>query len=1429
MASSGPHTEPEIFPAAEQTDNGPPTEEAEVGVEAALEVSPTPDDVGIEGTSEQVALEDNPTLATHPLYSEDQPQSMDTEDIPARSQTNGAGSLECIISVDSNVEESGERVGVIEDGGAEGQQRLPEESNLPIIPIHTGHAEHYANSQDGIFPANIILEAVIEERNSPRQTMSETVVVEEVPPAITGLEIIPITKAQMRNERVLIFLWFLAVLVLVTFTIIVARSMDWNAISLVTAQPITNNNEGILRYLAWPFTLTQAKSIDFATSGVVAPLFIANANFIWFGIGRKLCHPINEVSTSEPESEVQKFESGSFNIAKLGSLIKNLELRSILLAALLLSSALASTLLSNALAYKAIPNGEAATETLYQMVYIPGLFFFGVCSLSVASVTSLALVFNARKSRQPTEISGNGEALQSSTERGVIGPGSDSMNYFSFPRLSRFRSMAWWDHPHRLASRSTQSSNAGELERLLQASETGRIAPGRMALALPQWSILNWSAVNIGLPSLYQPQRKVLHQNTSDRAEAGELEPLIPKSVPIVLPRTGKSWGFGFGTFKNSETKSSSHRSITIQAATEIPPGSSVLTVGESSVNAGQPQNNSSVNGLPKQTNLSQRMEEDSRVHSKQWNYQFWKFWHPSFSQVSAMKKDPRPTNAVNDLEGLLGSPSPNTSGTSSPKPKSGVRSPESGHIGESSGSWEPLRLQMPHITLPSSAPPDTTSKLSKTTPPRNKNKNVEETETPGTIRSFPELPDSSISWRLPSFWLPSVSLPPWKRTSSSSVKDSLSADAQQKKLRDGQLSPSRSSKWGDTKGVQWSVEWEETEPRHQFIMTPGLETLKRAGTRKKAKIANQEGMDRTVQWVETGPSEDSKVKYSSDIRSEQDLQTPGLLETGNVEVNEIFNANEAQLEISKKSRSRGWSLGGLQIPSLNGSLLYNGQETVKGKGKEREIFRGHEQPPIVPEVSKTGTQAPHDREQSSQQWSPPVLGLPALPRSRGVPSTLRSEKRNESSSEAVHSNVTFEDSSFQIHHDKSYNNKRWNVPNIGLPSLRINHERDPMPKGKGKEKETTQAQTPTSTRKPEQVTQISPADDTSLNPSTSAAIWAASCELEAGPLIAEENKISSIEAYKKRDWKLWSLGWPHLVDVKKTQKGSSNPAFGQQTTSIIATNLQTTPPFDLEPSIIMESSNSRLTWDLATNTPKNHIDIEAFTKPNHNSDAQGNENTLAGDVIPPAIIRQHGAKKSWDGWSWPHLVDVKSSPSKAKPLGTENRRQEPDVERAEASGTRAGNNRASKHVESDLGLSIRKASWRFPRLSPVSVGFSHGSLSTGLMQSAPVALPLSPEQADIEALAGSTRMERRDRKSGWWGWRNVNLPPPVVQSEEDFWISRQPGKGKAIEEVQRNRRQMSEVGEEESSRFLTRKSGAVEEVYDEFESTVAMQQYLGL
>ena len=237
------------------------------------------------------------------------------------------------------------------------------------------------------------------------------------------------------------------------------------------------------------------------------------------------------------------------------------------------------------------------------------------------------------------------------------------------------------------------------------------------------------------------------------------------------------------------------------------------------------------------------------------------------------------------------------------------------------------------------------------------------------------------------------------------------------------------------------------------------------------------------------------------------------------------------------------------------------------------------------------------------------------------------------------------------------------------------------------------------------QAVQISPAEDTNLKATSREAIRASN-DLEEGAFIAGENKLFNMEVSEKRDWKLWSLGWPHLVDIKNTQQRSSDPACGQQTTSIMATKLQNTSPFDRESSIITEPSNSRPAWDPATNTPPTSSNTEAFTKQSQDLEAQGNENTQAEATIAPATIHQQRAKKYWDGWELASISWMSSHGhrrSNQNNLEPESKSQ--DLERAETSGTTAGNNSASNQAESDVGLNIREASWQFPRLSSVCGG----------------------------------------------------------------------------------------------------------------------------
>lgn len=291
-------------------------------------------------------------------------------------------------------------------------------------------------------------------------------VLAELLPTMTVLGLTILRTESIWLDRAEIFIWSIFCICLVMLTINMAHQLNWNFESLVTAVPIFDHPQGVFKSL----NLNQAKGVDFTVSAVLAPLVIGYANYIWF----RTCRRLSRLEVGEPSTNTSlstaNFDAGTYDLGKLLGILRVWSVRNLLFVVLLISSALAYTLLSNVLAYEAIPGSDNSIgdrdAMYYHMVYIPAILFFALCSVTVATIAALLLVFDARRAAREKKLRLTAASLGLSLEEYKNSrehPLSIARRQFVlwFPALPRFSLPAWkWQ----------RYGNAEELEPLLPES-----------------------------------------------------------------------------------------------------------------------------------------------------------------------------------------------------------------------------------------------------------------------------------------------------------------------------------------------------------------------------------------------------------------------------------------------------------------------------------------------------------------------------------------------------------------------------------------------------------------------------------------------------------------------------------------------------------------------------------------------------------------------------------------------------------------------------------------------------------------------------------------------------------------------------------------------------------------------------------------------
>ncbi|KAE8447212.1 hypothetical protein EG329_011043 [Mollisiaceae sp. DMI_Dod_QoI] len=263
-----------------------------------------------------------------------------------------------------------------------------------------------------------------------------------------------------------------------------AYSMNWEGMEVFTAIAVPLPPKALLEFFRVPqtFSLKQAKGVDFAAAAIVAPAFIAFANFVWFKAARRLSPRKPDATNVDMKMDLMNEEAGTYDLSKLVTLLRTSKPGLILFAILLLSSAVASTLLSNVLGYQAIPPKTSdihrtSDELMYQIVYIPGLLLLALCAIASASSSSLLLIILEKRSAllEKTQSSQDFECANRivTDEHGECDAADGrAHNYVSFPRFRTGRRLFSRGglEVFRLSRRGT--SGEGEMEPLLRRTKS---------------------------------------------------------------------------------------------------------------------------------------------------------------------------------------------------------------------------------------------------------------------------------------------------------------------------------------------------------------------------------------------------------------------------------------------------------------------------------------------------------------------------------------------------------------------------------------------------------------------------------------------------------------------------------------------------------------------------------------------------------------------------------------------------------------------------------------------------------------------------------------------------------------------------------------------------------------------------------------------
>lgn len=117
------------------------------------------------------------------------------------------------------------------------------------------------------------------------------------------------------------------------------------------------------------FDQTQAKAIDFVCGAVIAPLLMAALNLLWFTHARPSAvygPSANQVPLTTLV-EASHTSTGTYDLTKIGTLLKSRTWKLVLLGILTLLSAVARTSLSNLIAYEAFTEPTKSTQILRLM------------------------------------------------------------------------------------------------------------------------------------------------------------------------------------------------------------------------------------------------------------------------------------------------------------------------------------------------------------------------------------------------------------------------------------------------------------------------------------------------------------------------------------------------------------------------------------------------------------------------------------------------------------------------------------------------------------------------------------------------------------------------------------------------------------------------------------------------------------------------------------------------------------------------------------------------------------------------------------------------------------------------------------------------------------------------------------------------------
>lgn len=143
----------------------------------------------------------------------------------------------------------------------------------------------------------------------------------------------------------------------------------WLALSVRGREAFDPLNDG--DYIGGRLTQTQAKAIDFVCGAIIAPLMMVPLNYLWFGKARTCA--INEQTTPRGVPlnvlvEASSTFTGTYDLAKLYTLLSGRTWRLLLFGLLTLLSAVARTSFSNLIAYEAYDVEVSSTDLELRML-----------------------------------------------------------------------------------------------------------------------------------------------------------------------------------------------------------------------------------------------------------------------------------------------------------------------------------------------------------------------------------------------------------------------------------------------------------------------------------------------------------------------------------------------------------------------------------------------------------------------------------------------------------------------------------------------------------------------------------------------------------------------------------------------------------------------------------------------------------------------------------------------------------------------------------------------------------------------------------------------------------------------------------------------------------------------------------------------------